>query len=366
MVNKRVLCATVIITMVLAAGILAAQNSPAADTWKFAVSGDSRNCGDVVMPTIAADMARHKATFYWHLGDLRATYTFDEDYSHQPEHAGRMLSLAEYQGTEWQDFIDNQISAFGNVPFFLGIGNHETTPPRSREEFIAQFSNWLDSPSIRAQRLHDDPHNFRVRTYYHWRERNVDFINLDNASLDQFEPEQMLWFERLLECDQADPGVKTIVVGMHEALPDSLGDDHSMSQSPTGLSSGRQAYRDLLNVAIHGHKHVYILASHSHFYLENIFNTDYISRHGGVLPGWIVGTAGAVRYELPAKVNQGPGAQQHVYGYLLGTVSADGMINFDFQNLEETSVPAAIVNRYKPEFVHWCWDQNSQAPKMIP
>ena len=106
-----------------------------------------------------------------------------------------------------------------------------------------------------------------------------------------------------------------------------------------------------------------MLASHSHFYLENIFNTDFVSQHGGVLPGWIVGSAGAVRYPLPLKVNPGPGARTNVYGYLLATVTADGMIDFEFQNLEESKVPAAIVNRYKPEFVHWCWDQNTQAPK---
>jgi hypothetical protein len=97
--------------------------------------------------------------------------------------------------------------------------------------------------------------------------------------------------------------------------------------------------------------------------MENIFSTDYVSQHGGVLPGWIVGTAGAVRYDLPPKVNPGPGARKNVYGYLLATVTADGMISFEFQNLEESSVPSPIVTRYKPEFVHWCWVQNSQASK---
>src|SRR5713226_9696900 len=29
-------------------------------SWKFAVSGDSRNCGDVVMPGIAASALKHK------------------------------------------------------------------------------------------------------------------------------------------------------------------------------------------------------------------------------------------------------------------------------------------------------------------
>jgi hypothetical protein len=363
MLKSRSLGLAAIAGTLLLTGILAAQTSSPRDTWQFTVSGDSRNCGDVVMPAIAADIMSHHPAFYWHLGDFRATYTFDEDYTHQPEHAGRTLSMSEYLGTEWQDFLDNQIAPFGTLPVFLGIGNHETIPPRTREEYIAEFAEWLDAPAIRAQRHRDNPRDFRLRTYYHWRERNVDFINLDNSTLDQFDAEQMLWFERLLERDQADGSVATIVVGMHEALPDSIANDHSMSESLPGLFSGRRAYQDLLYTVIHGHKLVYVLASHSHFYMENIFNTDYLSQHGGVLPGWIIGTAGAVRYDLPSKATRGPGARTNVYGYLLATVNADGTIHFEFRNLEETSVPAAIVARYKPEFVHWCWDQNSQAPK---
>jgi len=56
---------------------LAAQT--AAGPWKFAISGDSRNCGDIVMPAIAAGVTHDGASFYWHLGDFRAIYTFDED-----------------------------------------------------------------------------------------------------------------------------------------------------------------------------------------------------------------------------------------------------------------------------------------------
>ena len=40
-------------------------------TWTFAVSGDSRNCGDFVMPAIAARVKAQKDAFYWHLGDFR-------------------------------------------------------------------------------------------------------------------------------------------------------------------------------------------------------------------------------------------------------------------------------------------------------
>src|SRR6478609_12148755 len=64
--------------------------------WNFAVSGDSRNCGDVVMPSIAASATKNKAAFYWHLGDLRAIYGIDEDYQASPEHRGKVLQKDEY------------------------------------------------------------------------------------------------------------------------------------------------------------------------------------------------------------------------------------------------------------------------------
>ena len=101
--------------------------------WNFAVSGDSRNCGDVVMPSIAASAAKNKAAFYWHLGDLRAIYGIDEDYQNSPEHRGKTIQKDKYLKDAWDDFIQNQIGAFGSVPVFVGIGNHETTRPKTRE-----------------------------------------------------------------------------------------------------------------------------------------------------------------------------------------------------------------------------------------
>jgi len=46
---------------------------PESGAWRFIVSGDSRNCGDVVVPAIAAhSLSQYQPMFYWHLGDLRA------------------------------------------------------------------------------------------------------------------------------------------------------------------------------------------------------------------------------------------------------------------------------------------------------
>src|SRR5262249_4648373 len=56
----------------------AAEQSPGA-AWKFVVGGDSRNCGDVVMPAVAAGAKFARAAFYWHLGGYPAPTGFDPD-----------------------------------------------------------------------------------------------------------------------------------------------------------------------------------------------------------------------------------------------------------------------------------------------
>jgi len=340
----------------------ASAQQPAGGTWRFLVSGDSRNCGDVVMPGIAETARKNQAAFYWHLGDLRWTTNFDEDIQHQPEHIAKPLSITEYGNMEWNDFIESQIKPFGSIPFFLGIGNHETVPPyKTREDFILQFADWLDLPVLRAQRLKDDPSDYRVKTYFHWIDRGVAFYYLDSATAEQFDAAQLRWFERTLAKDLANPAVSTIVAGMHKALPESISAGHSMNESPTGTESGRLAYADLLHARDEAHKHVYVLASHSHYFMDGIFNTDYWKQHGGVLPGWIVGTAGAVRYELPPNSSDARIALFNVYGSLLGTVQPNGEINFEFEKLEEKDIPESVTSRYGKDFVHWCFAENTQA-----
>ncbi|MGO9271748.1 MAG: caspase family protein [Terriglobia bacterium] len=328
-------------------------------TWSFAVSGDSRNCGDVVMPAIAAHALKRRPAFYWHLGDLRATYTFDEDMLHEPEHAAHPMTINDYLGAEWDDFVQNQIRPFGALPFYLGIGNHETIPPKTRDQFIIKFAPWLDAPVLHQQRLSDDGNDDHVRAYYHWIERQVDFINLDNATSDQFDSAQLAWFESVLNRDEADPMLRTIVVGVHRALPESISRGHSMNESPAGTESGRRVYADLLKAQDEAHKHVYVLASHSHYFMDGIYNTKYWQTNGGVLPGWIVGTAGAVRYALPEGSYQAKLAMTNVYGYLLATVTSCGEIVFDFQEIKQRDVPSAVVDRFKPDFVEWCFDKNT-------
>jgi len=329
------------------------------DAWAFAVSGDSRNCGDVVMPSIAAAAAKNDAAFYWHLGDLRAIYAVDEDYQHSPEHRGKTIAKDDYLKDAWDDFIQNQLGPFGSMPVFVGIGNHETTLPKTREQFAETFAKWLDAPALSKQRLADNPQDTTPKTYFHWIQGGVDFIYLDNATLDQFLPEQMGWLQGVLDRASSNKDVRALVVGMHAALPDSLASGHSMNDWPVGAESGRRVYTELLNFKKKTHKHVYLLASHSHFYMNGIFNSNYWKSHGGELPGWIIGTGGAVRYALPPDSSQAKEARTKIYGVLLGTVHRSGEIDFRFHKVNKADTSAEVIERYTPEFVNFCFDRNA-------
>jgi hypothetical protein len=329
------------------------------DAWTFAVSGDSRNCGDVVMPSIAAAAAKNHAAFYWHLGDLRAIYGVDEDYQDSPEHRGKTIAQDAYLKDAWDDFIQNQIGPFGSMPFFVGIGNHETTPPKTREQFAATFAKWLDAPVLSKQRLADNPQDTTPKTYFHWVQGGVDFIYLDNATLDQFSPEQMSWLQGVLSRASSNKEVRALVVGMHAALPDSLASGHSMNDWPLGAESGRRVYTEFLNFKKKTHKHVYLLASHSHFYMSGIFNSEHWKANGGELPGWIVGTAGAVRYALPPDSAHAKEASTKIYGFLLGTVHKSGEIDFRLHEVNKADTSTEVIERYTPEFVNFCFDRNT-------
>jgi hypothetical protein len=343
------------VVLLLGAALAAAQEP---STWNFVVSGDSRNCGDVVMPAIAAGSKHDGAAFYWHLGDFRAIFAVDEDIAGRA-HGSKPHELHDYQKLAWQDAIENQIAPFGDIPFYAGIGNHETIPPKSRAEFVETFTKWLDSPTLQKQRQQDDASDTTVKAYYHWRQQGIDFISLDNASADEFDPGQLTWLRAILTADKQDSSVKAVIVGMHAALPNSLAAGHSMNNWKVGVSSGERVYTDLLDFRNQTRKKVYVVASHSHFYMRNIFATEYWKSNGGVLPGWIVGTAGAHRYALPPDANQADEAKTNVYGYLLATAHDNGSVDFTFKELKESDIPKEVVGRYGSTLVHQCFSGNS-------
>ena len=355
--HKTRLTVIVILFILCIAQTLFAQNHASSgsqgEVWHFAVSGDSRNCGDIVMPAIAEGVQKDKVSFYWHLGDYRALYTFDEDYLQ----ANPATTIQDYQTNAWPDFITHQLKPFGDIPVFLAIGNHELITPNTRGSYIQQFADWLDEPVLRKQRLDDNPADHLLKTYYHWVDRGVDFITLDNASADMFDTNQMTWFSNVLKAAATDPTVHTVVLGMHAALPDSLSAGHSMNDSPQEQVSGRLVYAQLVQFRNTTKKNVYVLASHSHYVMNNLYATA-CRAPDEVLTGWLVGSAGAVRYRLPPEHSGATLAVTDVYGYLLAAVGPEGTITFEFKPVDEKDVPASVVTQFTQGRVHWCFAEN--------
>lgn len=348
----RRIAASASLAICLATTLTSQENQSSTGTWKFAVSGDSRNCGDIVMPAIAAGVLSDGAEFYWHLGDFRAMSKIDEDYRRTHPQAG----MPQYLADAWPDFIQHQLVPFGKLPLFLSIGNHELVAPITRTQYIAQFADWLDQPVLRQQRLEDTPNDHQVTTYYHWIDRGIDFISMDNASAEMFDPVEMTWFKMVLANDAKTSAIRTVVLGMHAALPDSSSAGHSMNSSVRGQSSGREVYAELSAFRKTTKKNVYVLASHSHFVMNDAYNTA--CHKGDVLPGWIMGSAGAVRYRLPADRALSTIDKTDVYGYLLATVVPDGSITFQFREVKESDISASVVKQFSRDQVSWCFEQN--------
>jgi hypothetical protein len=351
--------------LILLACMQAFAQAPPTAIWKFAVSGDSRNCGDIVMPAIASGVLKSGAKFYWHLGDFRAIYDFDEDMA--PPAKLQMnaphLTIVDYLTKAWPDFIDRQLGPFGDLELFLGIGNHETIYPKKHEDYVRQFASFLNTPRLRGQRARDNDHG-GARSYYHWvMNDTMDFISLDNAGGNTFDPAQMVWIRARLAEDRMSKSITAVVVGMHEALPGSKGMSHSMCDAPAGITRGREVYNMLWRLRQSGKK-VYLLASHSHFVMEDVYNTPYWKDK--VLPGWIVGTAGAVRYRLPPGVPVASVSKTDVYGYLLATVMSDGTIQFEFKELSLNDIKLANAGKAPDTLVGWCYNENKNLQVPTP
>jgi hypothetical protein len=329
---------------------LAAQNN-----WTFAVSGDSRNCGDFVMPSIAEKVKAEHDDFYWHLGDFRWMSQPDQDLI--ALNHGVVPSKDDYQKIAWDDFLTHQMASFGTFPVFLGRGNHENVKPMTRDGYIQKFSSFLDRPEIAAQRKADGSDAAPIGPWYHWTHNGVDFITLDNASRDEFSDAQLHWLRNVLDRDLApNSGIRAIVAGMHEALPHSTGSEHAMDDWDLGLHTGELIYTWFYDAQSAG-KHVYLFASHSHYYSPNIFDTPYWKQHSPtVVPGWIIGSAGAHRYLLPKTAK--PGAKAHIYGYMQGTVHTDGSMEFKLNELTEDDLVHAKWPGSPLDAIHECYIHN--------
>jgi len=310
------------------------------------------------MPAIAAKIHAEQDVFYWHLGDFRWMSEPDQDLIAM-NHRGNPFNKENYQQLAWDDFLEHQMTSFGATPVFLGRGNHETVWPMTREGYVAKFSSFLNRPEIATQRAADGAGAAPIGPWYHWTRDGVDFISLDNAGHEEFSDAQLRWLRGVLDRDLApNSGIRSIVAGMHEALPHSTGSEHAMDDWDLGLRTGELVYTWFYDAQSAG-KHVYLIASHSHYYSPNIFNTAYWKQHSStVVPGWIIGAAGAHRYSLPKSAEKG--AKTHIYGFMQGEVELDGTIRFTLHELTEQDLVAAKWPTAPRDAIHECYIHNAE------
>jgi hypothetical protein len=252
------------------------------------------------------------------------------------------------------------MAAFSSTAVFLGRGNHETVPPMTREGYVAKFRSFLTRPEIEAQRKADGAAGAALEPWYHWTRDGVDFITLDNSTHDEFTDAQLKWLRSVIDRDLApNSGIRAIVAGMHEALPHSVSSNHAMDDSAQGIRTGELVYTWFFDAQAAG-KHVYVLASHSHYYSPNIFETPYWHQHSSrVLPGWIIGTAGAHRYKLSP--NSDKASLTDIYGFLQGTVHTDGSIDFSLRRLTEDDLKQSKWPNAPLDAIHECFVGNSDS-----
>src|SRR5450756_645661 len=126
---KRVVVGVIVSAL---AQVALAQALPAV-VWAFAVSGDSRDCGDLVMPKIAraieGEAGGPAAELYWHLGDFRRMYDIDCDILKRADPAYDCLkrptaslpdqAMGDYLTAAWGDFVEYQLKPFGKTPVLL-------------------------------------------------------------------------------------------------------------------------------------------------------------------------------------------------------------------------------------------------------
>ena len=219
---------------------------------------------------------------------------------------------------------------------------------------------WLIQEPLHSQRRVDARRGFLTNdgdTTYHFLYRGVDFIFLDNGDGQAFTSEQITWLSRVLAADSEDASVKTIVVGMHAALPYSTAGAHAMDYSCQGRCSGEQVYDMLvraqnLSAPPEKHKHMFVFASHMHYFAENVFDTP--EHHGQVLPGWIVGTGGAEQKATPIR-----------YGYVLVEVRPDGTLDVEFKEVTRDSPPLASGPGAN-NLTEYCFASNKSGVRVPP
>ena len=155
--SERILFETAL-ALLLIPSIHAADSKDAAATWTFAVSGDSRNCGDVVMPAIAADATSTTSLSTGTLETCVRSPRPDQDFLQESESRRTSLPISPTMSTTPGTTSSKTRSNPGAM--CLSFSASATTKPHVRKperRLWLRFTIILDRPEMQEQRLKDDP-----------------------------------------------------------------------------------------------------------------------------------------------------------------------------------------------------------------
>lgn len=344
-----------------------AQGKPAGDApWVFTAAGASADCGSAVMPAIAAASRAQHAAFHWHLGGFRHGSKVDKDalFLRVMQTPGGVPGILDYAGVAQGDVREHQIKLFAGERIYTTFGAPEEERPLTKYQFQITLREQFEYPELVAQRAADgdrlaNGHGLSP-PYYHWRERNVEFISIDTSSERWPEPAQQRWIERVVTRAIVDERIRTVVVATHEPLPHSRALE--VDCPPRAVVERREGlYQTFARVAAAG-KRIYLLSASQHYFLNDLYATPYwqSAEHGAVvLPGVMVGTAGAERMLAPGSP---PDAAPGDYGYLRAEVAADGEIRFAFVPLTRAELENAPGSDFEPGLGKACSEGNIARP----
>jgi hypothetical protein len=225
---------------------------------RYIVGGDSRSDGAQVVPWAFREAKARGATAFFFLGDMELTPELDSHFR-------------------------AELALLAPIPFYPALGNHEVRQlgilrigvESAQKAFRRRF---LEGPHM-AVTNQIDPHAHRV-AYSVDVPGGVHFIVLDNVTERGFGDKQLEWLADDLERAHANPAVRHILVGMHEAPAHNGVTTHAMDEEGEGAvrdSDAAVALFQKANVEM-------ILASHAHQ-----FTTFTV----GGIRGYITGGLGA-------------------------------------------------------------------------
>jgi len=122
------------------------RSKPAGGTWRFVVSGDSRNCGDVVMPGLR-ERRRKIRPVLLAFGRICGPSTLSTKTSNTAEYRETAIDCGLRKHCV-ADFIDSQIAPFGSIPFFVALGITRRFRPEDSRRLSSAVCRLADTPCV--------------------------------------------------------------------------------------------------------------------------------------------------------------------------------------------------------------------------